>query len=79
MRQFAGIEDGNGTATDYFSAIVTVNQEGGVLVDANADQERIVRQGCEQPTQPVPLTEVLVNDERIPRSGLFCRDSHGVV
>ncbi len=43
--------------------VVRPDDAGGVLVDAEAEQARVLGDEAEQPAEPVPLLEVLVDDD----------------
>ena len=51
-------------AADHLERLVRPDEGGGVLVEPDADGERVVGQRGEQPAQPVALAEVLVDDRR---------------
>ena len=50
-------------APDDLHDVVRADDAGGVLVDPEAEQARVLGDQAEQPAEPVPLLEVLVDDD----------------
>ena len=48
-----------------WSCVVGVDERGGVLVEAEADGERVVGERGEQAAEPVALAEVLIDDDAV--------------
>ena len=55
-------------AAFHLDGLVRADKRGGVFVQADADGERVVGEGGDQPSQAIALTEVLVDDESISES-----------
>ena len=56
------VDDGDRAAPDDLHDVVRADDAGGVLVDAEPEQARVLGDEAEQPPEPVPLLEVLVDD-----------------
>src|SRR3546814_14377352 len=63
--QVAGIDHGQRATALDFQHIVRADERGGVLVQADADRERVERQRRDQAAEAVALAEVLVDDEAV--------------
>src|SRR5580658_6911415 len=63
-----GIHDRYATAAFDLDHLVGADEGGGVFVESDADRERVVGQRRQQPSQPVALAEVLVDDEAVGES-----------
>ena len=53
---------GDAAAPDHVHHVVRADHARGVLVDAHPEQARVLGDEREQPSEPVPLLEVLVDD-----------------
>ena len=52
---FRGVDDGHAAAALDFQHLVRADEHGGVLVQADADRERVVGQRRDQAAEPVAL------------------------
>ena len=66
--QLGGVDDGERPTTHDLERFVRTDESGRVLVQPDADRERIVGQRGEQPTKPVTLPEVLVDEDPVGES-----------
>ena len=68
------IHDRDGAAPDDLHDVIRADDPGRVLVHAEAQQGRVLGDEAEQPAKPVPLLEVLVDDDagRTPRPAAIC-------
>ena len=57
------VDDRDRAAPDDLHDVVGPDDAGGVLVDAEPEQARVLGDQAEQPAEPVPLLEVLVDDD----------------
>ena len=57
------VDDGDAVAADDLQRAVGVEEGGGVLVDADAEQTRVGGDEGQEATDPVALAEVLVDDQ----------------
>ena len=57
------VDDGDRAAPDDLHDVVRADDAGRVLVDAEPEQARVLGDQAEQPAEPVPLLEVLVDDD----------------
>ncbi len=60
-----GIDHRDRARAHHLDRVVGRNERGGVLVESEPDSEGIVGQRGEQPSQPVALAEVLVDDHPV--------------
>ena len=65
MARCGGIDHGDRAAALHLERVVGADEGGGVLVQPDADGERVVGQRGDQPAEPVALAEVLVDDEAV--------------
>ncbi len=49
------VDDGDAAAADHLDGLVGTDERGGVLVEADADRERVVRERSQQAAEPVAL------------------------
>ena len=63
--ELRGIHDGERAAAHHLQRLVRPDEPGRILVQPDPDGERIVGQGREQPAQPIPLAEMLVDDDAV--------------
>jgi hypothetical protein len=56
------VHDGHGAATDHLHRPVWIDDRAGVLVETEADERGRLRDRGEQPTEPRPLLEVLIDN-----------------
>ena len=61
----ARVDHGDAAAALDFEGVVGADEGGGVLIETDADGERVVGQGSEQPAETIALAEVLVDDEAV--------------
>ncbi len=64
-RDIARVDDHHAAAALDLDGLVGADESRRVLVEADADRERVVRQRREQAAEPVALAEVLVDDEAV--------------
>ena len=64
-REAVGIDHGDRAAAFHFQGVVRADEGGGVLVQADADRERVVGQRRDQAAEAVALAEMLVDDEAV--------------
>ena len=57
------VDDRDRAAADDLHDVVGADDAGGVLVDAEPEQRRVLGDQRQQPPEPVPLLEVLVDDD----------------
>ena len=57
------VDDGDRAAPDDLHDVVGADDAGGVLVDPEPEQARVLGDQAEQPAEPVPLLEMLVDDD----------------
>src|SRR5262249_47400070 len=60
-----GIDDGDGTGSDHLDSVVRRDECRSVFVESQPDGEGVVRQRRQQPSQPVALAEMLIDDHSI--------------
>ncbi len=63
VSDFDAVDDRDRAAPDDLHDVVRADDAGGVLVDAEPEQARVLGDQAEQPAEPVPLLEVLVDDD----------------
>jgi hypothetical protein len=56
------VDDRDRAPADHLHHVIRADNAGGVLVDAQAEQARVLGDEAEQPPEPVPLLEMLVDD-----------------
>ena len=57
------VDDGDGAGAHHVDRVVGADEGGGVFVDTESDEDRIVRQRGKQPAQSIALAEVLIDDD----------------
>ncbi len=62
---FGPIDNGDAAAAFDFNGFVGPDECRGVLVEADADGERVVGERGDEPAQAVALAEMLVDDEAV--------------
>ncbi len=59
------IDDRHSPAPLDLDGLVAPDEHGGILVESDADRERVVGERGEEPPEAVALAEVLIDDEAV--------------
>ena len=72
-RRMPRVDDDDGALADDFDLASTHDHTGG-LIDADADERPMIEDGADQPVAPLPLQEMLIEDDIRREPEPVCRD-----